>query len=476
MRYRGQRGGDRVTASSPFAFLDRPTDAPVLVDAAQERVWTQDELADAVGSSAETLVTGRRELVLCLCSGDIASIVGYLSAIRAGHAVALLDGRTQADLTEGLIDRYRPAFVLSSHDGETPAVRRGCDVAGHELAPHLAVLLSTSGTTGSPKLVRLTHRNIEANASSIVEYLKIGNGERAIQSLPIHYSYGLSVLHSHLAAGASVILTPHSFMRREFWAEASRWRATSFAGVPYSYAILERTGLLHKAMPETMRTLTQAGGRLSPECIIRLHELMSERHGRLWVMYGQTEATARISYVPPEALPEKAHTIGIAIPRGRLSIRSGTADVTDPEVEGELIYQGPNVMLGYAENREDLALGDQLNGELRTGDIGSVDADGFFRVTGRTKRIAKIYGLRVNLDEIEAAAGAYGAVAVVEAGEQIVLWRVAGAEITADELRSQIARRFALNSHAFAVRDIDELPLKASGKVDYETLTEHFAR
>ena len=179
-----------------------------------------------------------------------------------------------------------------------------------------SVLLSTSGTTGSPKLVRLAHRNIEANADSIAEYLDIDERERAIQSLPIHYSYGLSVLHSHLATGASVILTPHSIMRPEFWADAARWQATSFAGVPYSYAILQRTGLLRRAMPDTMRTLTQAGGRLAPEAIVKLHELMQERGGRLFVMYGQTEATARISYVPPEALPEKAHTIGIPIPGG----------------------------------------------------------------------------------------------------------------------------------------------------------------
>jgi len=460
---------------SPFAFLDRPTDAPVLVDAAARRVWTQDELADVVQSCAEALVTGKRELVFCLCGGDVTSIVGYLSAVRAGHAVALLDAAAHADLTEALIDRYRPAFVVHSDDGPTPRVRRGSDATGRQLGDELAVLLSTSGTTGSPKLVRLAYRNIEANANSIAEYLEIDERERAIQSLPIHYSYGLSVLHSHLAAGASVILTPHSIMRPQFWADAARWESTSFAGVPYSYAILERTGLLRNAIPDTMRTLMQAGGRLAPESIIQLHEMMSDRGGRMWVMYGQTEATARISYVPPEALPEKAHTIGIPIPGGRLSIRVGTQEIAEPDVEGELIYHGPNVMLGYAEDREDLVLGDALHGELHTGDLGSFDEDGFFRLTGRTKRIAKIYGLRVNLDEIEAAASAHGPVAAVDGGEQILLWRVAGAETTAGDLRREIARRFGLNSRAIAVRDIDTLPLKASGKVDYDTLAKRRA-
>jgi acyl-CoA synthetase (AMP-forming)/AMP-acid ligase II len=187
-------------------------------------------------------------------------------------------------------------------------------------------------------------------------------------------------------------------------------------------------------------------------------------------MYGQTEATARISYVPPEALPEKAHTIGVPIPGGRLTVRSEAGEEAAADVEGELVYEGPNVMLGYANCREDLAAGDVLGGQLQTGDLGAVDADGFFRITGRRKRIAKIYGLRVNLDEIEVAACAHGPVAAVDAGEQILLWRVAGAGITADDLRREIAHRFGLSSRVFAVRDIERLPLKPSGKVDYDTL------
>jgi long-chain acyl-CoA synthetase len=461
--------------SSPFAFLDRPTDAPVLVDANAARVVTQDEVAHMVHATAGALVTEKRELVLCLCGRDVASVIGYLSAVRAGHTVALLDAEASRELTQALIDRYRPAFIVHPNDGPIPGIHRGPDTSGPQLADDLAVLLSTSGTTGSPKLVRLAHRNVDANARSIATYLGLDERERAIQSLPFHYSYGLSVLHSHLAVGASVILTPHSIMRPDFWADAARWEATSFAGVPYSYAVLERTGLLHKAMPYSMRTLTQAGGRLAPESIVRLHELMTQRDGRLWVMYGQTEATARISYVPPEALPEKAHTIGIPIPGGRLSIRTGADEVAQPDTEGELVYHGPNVMLGYAERHEDLALGDELHGELHTGDLGAIDEDGFFRLTGRTKRIAKVYGLRVNLDEVEAAACAHGPVAVVDGGEHILLWRAEGGTIPPDELRREVARRCGMNSRAFVVREIDRLPIKASGKVDYDALMKRHA-
>jgi acyl-CoA synthetase (AMP-forming)/AMP-acid ligase II len=457
--------------SSPFAFLDRPTKAPVLVDAAAGRIWTQDELAAAVRSFSERLASDRRELVFCLCDRDIASIVGYLGAITAGHAAALLPAAAPAHLTEVLIDRYRPAFVIAPEvDTPIPAVRVTSSGPAPAVAGELGVLLSTSGTTGSPKLVRLSYGNVAANAESIAEYLAIETHDRAVVSLPIHYSYGLSVLNSHLAAGAALILTPHSIIRPDFWVDAARWGATSFAGVPYSYTMLERTGLLRKMIPEAMRTLTVSGGRLDPSSVIDLHELITARAGRLFVMYGQTEATARISYVPPDALPEKADTIGVAIPRGRLSIRSAGEEISEPGIEGELVYSGPNVMLGYAERPEDLVLGDQLNGELHTGDLGSFDEDGFFRVTGRIKRIAKITGLRINLDEVEAAASVYGPVAAVDGGERIVLFRPEEAQMAADDLRRELACRFGLNSRAFEVREVEKLPVAPSGKVDYAIL------
>jgi acyl-CoA synthetase (AMP-forming)/AMP-acid ligase II len=229
-------------------------------------------------------------------------------------------------------------------------------------------------------------------------------------------------------------------------------------------------------MPDTMRTLTQSGGRLAPEAIVVLHELMAERGGRLFVMYGQTESTARMSYVPPDALPEKAHCVGIPIRDGSFTIKSGGEETAEPEVEGEVIFRGPNVMHGYAEHREDLTLGDGLKGVLHTGDVGVIDSDGFLRLTGRTKRIAKVYGLRVSLDEVEGAANKYGLVAAVDGGDKIVLWRLSGARISADDLRLELARRFNLKSAAFAVHDLDELPLTGRDKVDYNALAKLSAR
>ena len=455
---------------SPFAFLDRPTDAPVLIDPIADRVWTQDELADVVSKTAETMATGRRELVFCLCERDIASVIGHLAAVRAGHPVAMLAATLPADLIDALIERYQPGFVIHHNDGQTPTITAS-GVAPPALAEDLTVLLSTSGTTGSPKFVRLSRGNIDSSSDSIATYLGLGSTERAIQSLPMHYSYGLSILHSHLAAGGTVIVSPHSVMRPEFWSDAERWEATSFAGVPYSYQIIERMGVLDKGLPESIMTLTQSGARLAPEKVVRLHGMMAERGGRMFVMYGQTESTARISYVPPEMLPEKAHCVGRAIPYGSMSLRVGDDETTEPEVEGELVFRGPMVSQGYTTERDGLALGDERQGVLYTGDLGKFDADGLFRLTGRTKRIAKVYGLRINLDEVESAAGEYGHVAVMDGGDdRIVIWRGGGGDMSTDEMRREIARHFNLNPRAFDVREVEELPLNPRGKVDYGML------
>jgi acyl-CoA synthetase (AMP-forming)/AMP-acid ligase II len=211
--------------------------------------------------------------------------------------------------------------------------------------------------------------------------------------------------------------------------------------------MLERIGMRDMDLP-ALRTMTQAGGRLDPQVALRYAE-----RARFFVMYGQTEATARIAYVPPERLAEKAGAIGVAIPGGELRVE-----------DGELVYEGPNVMLGYAEERADLARGDELGGVLATGDLGHVDDDGFFFVTGRSKRIAKVFGQRVNLDEIEAAVdGPAGAVA---GEDRIELFAERGADARA------LCARFRLPPRSIRVHEVERLPVRASGKVDYAALAD----
>jgi long-chain acyl-CoA synthetase len=455
-------------AVSPYSFLEHPSNEVAIQDASTGRAWTYRQLAQEIGSVARRLPAQRRELVFCFCRLAPEALVAYLGAVAADHAVALLDDNVDAELKRTLIELYKPRYIVTA--GTDVQVEEGSSRAAPEVHPDLRLLLSTSGSTGSPKLVRLSDANVCGNAQSIVEYLQISPDERAIASLPIHYSYGLSVVHTHLAVGATVVFSGHSVLRPEFWHDFSARSCTSFAGVPYSYGMLRRIGFDRFELP-SLRTMTQAGGAMAPETTIEFHEHLTRRDARLVVMYGQTEATARIAYLPPEWLPEKAGAIGVAIPEGKLEVfRDGQA-VAQGET-GELVYRGANVMLGYATGPTDLAEGDVMGGVLPTGDLGHRDADGCHFVTGRTKRIAKLFGMRVNLDEIEQTVRAISPCAVVGGEDEIVIFCVGITPEAHKDLRHTLAGRFRLTPRAIDVRGLDGLPLMGSGKVDYEALGE----
>jgi acyl-CoA synthetase (AMP-forming)/AMP-acid ligase II len=409
-------------------------------------------------------------------------VAGYLACLEAGCPVVLLDARIPPGLLGDLLDRYRPELCLTV-DGSSPGPgyraegeggnvrlwwRTGTDPA-EASHPDLAVLLSTSGSTGSPKLVRLTRRNLEANAEAIRSSLDIGADERAMANLPIHYSYGLSVLNSHLRAGASVVLAEESVVSPRFWRLFREERCTSMPGVPHTYELLARLGFESLEAP-TLRTLTQAGGRLGVEQVRRFQAEMRRRGGRLYVMYGQTEATARIACLPWERLAEKLGSAGVALPGGRLSVEAADGGGLLPGTQGEIVYCGPNVMMGYAESRNDLARGDDLQGVLRTGDLGHLDEDGFLFVTGRTKRIGKVMGMRVNLDEVEARLRLRGPTAVVATDDGLGIYCEYGDQALYADLARRLAREMRADEKCFQFHHVAEIPLTANGKVDYPRL------
>lgn len=464
-----------------------PSDRPALIDATSGAVCSYAELIDR-GHDAVGPFGNGRQLLFLFAANDVLSAVTYAGALLGGHPVALLDAKSPAPAAARLVASYRPAWVAgplgigAQLAAEAVPVERIVAAEGGELVrtgysdqtaahPNLAVMLTTSGTTGSSKFVRLSQANLDANAGAIAEYLGLTPAERAITSLPIHYSFGLSVVNSHWWTGASVVMTGESVIQKPFWESFERFECTSLAGVPYTYQMLERVGFRDRSLP-SLRTLQQAGGALDRGLSGTYGAAMAARGGRFFVMYGQTEATARIAYVPPDRLAEKSGSAGVAIPGGRLSIDPDGGERSDGHLVGEVVYEGPNVMLGYADGPADLVRGDDLGGVLRTGDIGYLDDEGFLFLTGRSKRIAKVFGLRVNLDEIEGRLREHGPAAVVGGQDKIWAFCAFGSDVSVTALAASLARELKLHPSALQFRRIEEIPRTSSGKTDYRQVDE----
>ena len=436
------------------ADLARHGDRPAVLTG--ERVLSYRELAERVDDVADRLGTERR-LVVLAAANDVDSLVAYLAALTAGHPLLLVPADKPAAL-DSLVAAYDPDVVMRSGDG-TPVLDERRPGTRHELHPDLALLLSTSGSTGSPKLVRLSHENLASNAEAIAEYLGIGPDDRAATTLPMSYCYGLSVLNSHLLRGAGLVLTDLSVVDPCFWDLFRAHRATSFAAVPYTFELLERVGFEEMDLPH-LRCVTQAGGRLAPEKVRRWAGAGERAGWDLVVMYGATEATARMAYLPPELAAERAGTIGVPIPGGSLRI-----DPVDGLPDGELVYSGPNVMLGYAEQPGDLALGRTVE-ELRTGDLARRHADGLYEVVGRRSRFVKIVGLRVDLGQVERILSELGVSAAAAGSDERLVVAVEGEQDTS-LLAKLVAESIGLPRPAVEMHAVGQLPRLGTGKVDY---------
>ena len=431
-----------------------------------------DEIAGAAGS---------RCLAFLMCRNCADAAAGYVGFLRRGIVPVLLAENLDTSMLEGLLESYRPAyFYLPSEKaselsgamvwrGESYTLLRLPYEQDYKLPEELALLLTTSGSTGSPKLVRQSGRNIEANTRSIAEYLGILPEDRAITTLPMQYTYGLSILQSHLSVGAAVILTDKTLMDKEFWALLKEQKATTFGGVPYIYEMLKKLRFDRMNLP-SLRYLTQAGGKLPKELAEEFIQTCKRKNMKFIVMYGQTEATARMAYLPWEHAESHAASIGIAIPGGEFWLADPEgAPILEPETTGELVYRGPNVTLGYAENRFDLCKPDENHGELRTGDMAKRDAKGFYYIVGRKKRFLKLFGSRVNLDEVEGLLNRAGIpCACAGVDDRLDVYITDGSLL--GQAERFIKEHTAINPNGFQLHVIEEIPRNDSGKVLYSAL------
>lgn len=447
---------------------------------------TYQRLKEASDSVAEPIE--ERSLVFSLCSNEIGSVIGYVGFLNNGIVPALLNANLDEDLLQSLLGLYLPAYIWLPEEQakkyeKYPVITRSYGYVllktGYDrkypLYPDLALLLTTSGSTGSPKFVRQSYVNIKANTDSIVKYLELNSSERPITTLPMNYTYGLSIINTHLAVGATLLLTDKTLMQKEFWLFFKEQKATSFGGVPYTYEMLDKLRFWRMDL-QYLRTMTQAGGKLTPELHEKFARFASENNKKFVVMYGQCEATARMGYLPPEYAVEKRGSMGVAIPGGKFSLIDVKGnEIKTPDIAGELVYEGDNVTLGYAECGEDLAKGDELKGRLVTGDMARFDDDGFYYIVGRKKRFLKIYGNRVNLDETDRLIKAEFNIEAACAGVDDHMYIFVTDSDKADAVRDYVIGKTKLNPVAFKVVVIDEIPKNDSGKTLYNELIKYYA-
>ncbi len=425
---------------------------------------------------------GGRCLVFLLCTNSVGSLVGYTACLRHGIVALALDGSIDEGVLDSLACAYSPRYVWMPEGRKAPMhCATVLHMDGYKLvqweresvyALHkdLALLLMTSGSTGSKKLVRQSYGNIRANTEAIIQCLGIDGEHRAVTTLPMSYTYGLSIINTHLHVGGSILVTSQKVVGKRFWEMMRKYGVTSLAGVPLTYEMLWKMNFGRMELPD-LRILTQAGGRLPVEVHRYFAEYANRTGRRFYVMYGQTEATARISCLPYGESARKVGSVGVPIPRGRWWLVDEDGErVEGRRQTGEIVYAGGNVAMGYANRGEDLAKGDEWRGVLHTGDIGYLDEEGYCYITGRRDRYCKIYGNRINLDEVEEMAR------VRTGGQMACIGRDGGIRLFAEEgvdgadVVGFLSAKIRLPKSVISVGRVGRIPRTGSGKVDYNVL------
>lgn len=351
-----------------------------------------------------------RSLIFILTENNAGGIGWIMAAILSGNVPLILNSHLDAELLDSLIGTYRPEFICAPSkewiDENVVLTAYGYNLSATNtprcpMNNSLSHLLPTSGSTGSPKLVRHKYDNIEAAALNISTFFRLTESDRPLMVLPLYYTMGLSMVFSHLYVGGTVLITDLAMTDPAFWRFLKDERATSFTGVPFSFEILDKMRFTRMKLPD-LTLLTQGGGKMPTELNKRFAEYCRDT-GKRWVAtYGQSEGSARMAWLPEEFAISKIGSIGIAVPNGELFLRDSAGNmIEESPATGEMCYRGRNVTMGYARSREDLMLGDERNGFLPTGDIAYRDADGFYFIKGRMSRFLKIYGNRIGLDECE---------------------------------------------------------------------------
>lgn len=406
-----------------------------------------------------------RALCFMLVENNVNCIEWVMASLISRRLVPLiLNAKTDEVLYNNLLSTYKPAYIWKN--GEL--IRTVNPIA--PLYAELSHLLPTSGSTGSPKLVRHKYENIEAAGLNISTFFELKETDRPLMVLPLYYTMGLSMIFSHFKVGATVLITGRNMTDPVFWKFLKEEAATSFTGVPYSFQILNLMRFFRMDLP-ALELLTQGGGKMERGLNLKFAEYCRD-NGKRWIAtYGQSECSARMAWLPAKWAIEKVGSIGIAVPNGELSLidTDGNA-ITTPHTEGEMCYRGKNVTLGYARSLEDLTLGDERNGFIRTGDLAYFDEDGCYYIVGRMGRFLKLFGMRVGLDECEQiiASDCQTESACVGTDEKMIVYITDAAKTQA--VKDALVEKTHIVATSFEIRIITEIPKNEAGKKLYSKL------
>ena len=439
-------------------------------------------LEEAIGNYADR-DAGERPLTMFLCRNSIGALSGYAALMNGGVPMLPVSAELPSAARRELMKRYRPSLLLLPEElrGEYPSMREVAVIRdyvllktnyleGYPVHPALGLLITTSGSTGSAKFVRQSWENLRFNAETLAGILQISAADKTITALPLQYTYGLSVLHANLLRGAAMVVTGFSVMDPEFWDLFEAEEVTSFHAVPNTYDMLYRIALYEEDFP-SLRTMSQAGGKLSLELQAYYARYAAERGKRFVIMYGQSEATAAISFLPPEDALRKPGSVGRVVPGGSVRLTDGQGrTVEGVHVRGELVYQGPNVAMGYAAGGEDLCRGDEWNGVLRTGDIAELDEDGYLTITGRLKRYIKLAGHRTSLDEVDTLVMDELNILSASVGKDDHLTVFVTNEADAAPVRDLLSKKLSAARAGLRVLTIPAFPQNEGGKILYAEL------
>ena len=421
-----------------------------------------------------------RALCFLLVENNVGGIAWTMSMLESRKLVPLiLNVKTEDSLYQQLFDTYKPSYICAPSSsiahGEIVDSQFGyqlCKISDNHcsLHPELSHLLPTSGSTGSPKLVRHKYENIEAAGLNISTFFELKETDRPLMVLPLYYTMGLSMVFSHLRVGATILITGLSMTDLNFWKFIKEQQATSFTGVPYSFQILNLMRFFRMDLPH-LELLTQGGGKMPTDLNVKFAEYCRDKSKRWIATYGQSECTARMAYLPAKWALDKIGSIGIAVPNGELSLIDTDGNlITTPRTEGEMCYRGKNVTMGYAREQADLALGDERNGYIRTGDLAYFDEDGCYYIVGRMGRFLKLFGMRVGLDECEQIVQTDCGIecACVGTDEKMIVY------ITNTDKQSEVKDVLVQKTHivatSFEIRVIADIPKNEAGKKLYSKL------